>query len=310
VRTIPETGKRAFSCALVMGTIGVLIAPEVAHAHFVLSEPPAWMSQDSLGLPEKTGPCGDEYDDSGIATPTNIVTAYQQGQTITVTINETIFHPGHYRIALATNRGELPADPAVTVGVTVGTEASSPCGNAAIQSPPVFPVLADGVFVHTTPFTSPQSIQITLPSDVTCSKCTLQVIEFMGNHVLEHPNGCFYHHCADLSLEPGADGGVKAASDASSSPPAGDGGVKAASDASSAPPTGDGGKIVGSDAGSGSGGASGGTTGSKGTGSSSSSGCSLAAGRAASGVECLAGAVAVAMLAQRRRRRARATPGA
>jgi hypothetical protein len=290
MRTTPPTGKRAFACALVMGTIGVLVAPEVAQAHFVLSEPPAWMSQDSLGLPEKTGPCGDEYDDSGIATPTNIVTAYQQGQTITVTINETIFHPGHYRIALATNRGELPADPAVTVGVTVGTDASSPCGNAAIQNPPVFPVLADGVFVHATPFTSPQSIQITLPSDVTCSKCTLQVIEFMGNHTLENPNGCFYHHCADLSLEPAADAGVKAPSDASSAPPAADGGT-----------------IVGSDAGSSPSGTSGGTTGSKVAGSSSSSGCSLAAGRPASGLACLAGTFAVAMLAQRRRRLARAT---
>jgi len=69
------------------------------------------MSQDASGLPEKLAPCGDE----GGGTPTGTITAFQAGQTITVTVHEVVYHPGHYRIALSQNsRSELPAEPAVT----------------------------------------------------------------------------------------------------------------------------------------------------------------------------------------------------
>jgi hypothetical protein len=47
--------------------------------------------------------CGDE----GGGTATDSVTAFQSGQTITVTINGLIFHPGHYRIALAISESVL-----------------------------------------------------------------------------------------------------------------------------------------------------------------------------------------------------------
>ena len=183
--------RRIRACTLSVLALGVL-TPGESRAHFELQSPPSWMSQDSLGSPQKLGPCGDE----GGGTPTGIVTAYQSGQTVTVTINELIFHPGHYRIALSVNdRSELPAEPAVDAG------ANTPCGTAAIENPPVFPVLADDVFDHTAPFSGPQSIQITLPSNVTCTHCTLQIIEFMSNHPLNNPGGCFYHHCADISLQ-------------------------------------------------------------------------------------------------------------
>jgi hypothetical protein len=168
----------------------VMLVPTTSRAHFVLDAPACWMSQDGVGSPEKLGPCGDE----GGGTPTGTVTAFQSGQTITVTIDEKIFHPGHYRIALALNdRSELPAEPLVTVG-------STPCGSVPIQDPPVFPVLADGVFPHTQPFSAQQTTQVTLPANVTCTKCTLQVIEFMSDHGLNNPGGCFYHHCADISI--------------------------------------------------------------------------------------------------------------
>ena len=64
----------------------------------------------------------------------------------------------------------------------------------------MFPVLADGVFVHTTAFSAPQTTTVTLPTTLTCTKCTLQVIEFMSDHPLNVPGGCFYHHCADISI--------------------------------------------------------------------------------------------------------------
>jgi MYXO-CTERM domain-containing protein len=193
MRKTSSTGVRVGVAALFPALVAVIAAPRLAEAHFVLEDPPAWMSQDSLGLPQKLGPCGDELDGTDAATPTGSVTSVQEGQTITVTVHEVIFHPGHYRISLADDRSGLPAEPVVTAG-------STPCGSVPIESPPVFPVLADGVFLHTTAFTAPQSIQITLPAGVTCAHCTLQVIEFMGNHPLNVPGGCFYHHCADLAI--------------------------------------------------------------------------------------------------------------
>ncbi len=173
--------------ALLIGAAGVF-APAVAHAHFVLVTPDSWMSQDTLGLPEKLGPCGDE----GGGTATGKVTAFNPGQTISVTFNEVITHPGHYRVALAVNnRSELPAEPIVT------PTAGDPCGSAAIQNPATFPLLADNVLPHTQAFPGPQTFTVTLPTNVTCTKCTLQVLEFMSSH----PAPCFYHHCADISIQ-------------------------------------------------------------------------------------------------------------
>lgn len=199
--------------------ISCLLASASAHAHFALEAPPSWQSQDGLGSPQKAPPCGNE---SG-GTPTGTVTPFSPGQTITITIDEKIFHPGHYRVALAQNdRSELPAEPTVTPNTT-------DCGSVPIMDPPVYPVLADGLLVHTAPMSGPQSVQVTLPSNVTCTKCTLQVIEFMSDHALNVPGGCFYHHCADISIGAASgdagmprDGG--AATDAATANPAGDGG--------------------------------------------------------------------------------------
>lgn len=171
---------------LVTGYLGA--AP--ARAHFVLQSPAAAHEQGPLGDPQKAPPCGD----NGSAVATGALTAYQAGDVVTITIDETIFHPGHYRIALAMNDiSELPAEPIVTPNNT-------DCGTVPIMSPPVFPVLADGVFPHDAPFDQPQSIDITLP-DVSCDNCTLQVIQFMSNHGLNNPGGCFYHHCANISVQ-------------------------------------------------------------------------------------------------------------
>ncbi len=186
LRSTRRTELRSLSGALAVAAT-MLLAPTTADAHFTLKAPASWYSQDSSGSPQKMAPCGDE----GGGSPSGIVTAYQPGQKITVTIDESVvFHPGHYRIALATtSRSQLPGDPGVT------PDAMSACGSTPIMNPPVFPILADGVFVHTAPFTTPQSVQITLPN-ITCAHCTLQVIEFMSNHGAP----CFYHHCADISI--------------------------------------------------------------------------------------------------------------
>src|SRR5471032_213602 len=95
---------------------GILIAcalaamPAVAQAHFKLLEPASWIVEDArLGDPQKAAPCGGTNTDAG--TPSNIVNKAIGGQKVHVKVTETIYHPGHYRIALAVNgHDELPTD--------------------------------------------------------------------------------------------------------------------------------------------------------------------------------------------------------
>jgi hypothetical protein len=85
------------SALLAFALSATLLAPATTMAHFVLGSPASWRVQNALGNPQKLGPCGDE----GAAATTGAVTAFSPGETITITIDEVIFHPGHYRVALA-----------------------------------------------------------------------------------------------------------------------------------------------------------------------------------------------------------------
>lgn len=176
--------KRSLRPLLVFAAL--VFAPRAATAHFLLLSPESWIFEGEYGDPQHTSPCGDD----GSATPTGTITPFAPGETITITIDEKIYHPGHYRVALAVNRADLPAPPPVTA------DGFDDCGSVPIMDPPVFPVLADGVFMHSAPFSGPQSIQVTLPSDVTCTSCTLQLIEFTHNHGAP----CWEYHCADISI--------------------------------------------------------------------------------------------------------------
>lgn len=179
--------------ALTAGMMVAVAAPE-ARAHFVLQSPAAYSTQNSSGSPQKSAPCGQA--DGGAIVPTGAVTSYHSGDSVTVTIDERIYHPGHYRVALAADLVSLPADPIVT------PDSDSPCGTAQIQSASTQGVLVDNMLPHTAPFSGPQSFRVTLPAGLTCTNCTLQVIEFMSSHPLNDPGGCFYHHCAQLNIVP------------------------------------------------------------------------------------------------------------
>ena len=192
--------RRVLAAGLTMAFASTLVSLE-ADAHFRLASPANWVVQDPLGSPQKTGPCGNE----GPETPSNVTTAFRPGDTVTIQIDETIFHPGHYRVALAVNSpSELPPDPLVTAG-------ASQCGSAVIQQTPTFPVLADGVLQHTKAFPGPQSFQVKLPTNVTCTSCTLQIVEFMSDHAAP----CFYYHCANIAIQSAAADAGSDASDAS-----------------------------------------------------------------------------------------------
>jgi hypothetical protein len=174
--------------------VSLFALPRAAQAHFTLTAPPPASNSTDGGKGDP--PCGPT------AMPSNVVTPVMGGSKLTITLNETVFHPGFYRIALAIkSRTELPADNVVKDASGKVLPPAGP-GNAATadyQTTPVFPVLADNLFPHTTA-TTMLSGEITLPN-VNCDKCTLQVIEFMAQHGSNGPKaGYFYHHCADLKI--------------------------------------------------------------------------------------------------------------
>jgi MYXO-CTERM domain-containing protein len=196
---------------LALAALALVGLSSTAQAHFKLNTPAATMVQSADGTPQKAPPCG------GNGTATNAVTNYMPGSMITIKLNETVFHPGHYRVALAQNEGSLPAEPPVTAGQTA-------CGSTVINPNPTFPILGDGLLLHTSAFSGEQTMQVQLPAGMTCTNCVLQIIEFMSNHGLNNPGGCFYHHGAKVTISATApDAGPSNTPDAST--PGGDAGT-------------------------------------------------------------------------------------
>jgi hypothetical protein len=100
-------------------------------------------------------------------------------------------------VALARTVSQLPPDPVVT---TVQTERRARSQSAIIQSPPVAPILLDGIFAHTERPTQNFEAVIPIPN-ITCPSCVLQVIEFMADHPgIAVDGGHSYHHCATLNI--------------------------------------------------------------------------------------------------------------
>jgi hypothetical protein len=178
---------------------GLMIAvPAVIHAHFKLLEPASWLIEDNRGDPQKAGPCGGTNTDYG--KPSYIIGKAVGGQKLHLKVQETIYHPGHYRVALAVNSPtELPLDPDTT---TRESDRGPWSVSAVIQNPAKIPVLADGLFVHATRPTGamePWEADVQLPN-INCRKCTLQVVQFMADHGFNNPGGYSYHHCANLQI--------------------------------------------------------------------------------------------------------------
>lgn len=176
-------------------------APVFADGHFKLLEPASRIVEDQRGDPQKAAPCGGA---TGV-TPTMTGTVSQAvgGSKLHIKVQETIYHPGFYRVALAVKSlDELPPDP---VPVTRQTEKGAFSVSGAIQSNPQMPVLADGLFSHRDnrpaagTLLPPAETDVTLPN-INCEKCTLQVIQFMEAHGLNKDGDYTYHHCADIKI--------------------------------------------------------------------------------------------------------------
>ena len=175
----------------------MLLAPAAASAHFQLLAPASALVENQLGDPQKMAPCGGVTGNLGA--PTHAVTAVRGGDMLHVKVSETVFHPGHYRIALAVlDRKELPADPMV---MTRQADNGATLSVSAEVAPARPPILADGLFAHTerqqTPI--PWETDVRLPN-IDCDSCTLQVIQFMAEHGLNKDGDFSYHHCATLKI--------------------------------------------------------------------------------------------------------------
>lgn len=184
-------------------------------AHIKLTSPGSFQITDALGNPQKSAPCG------GAGTASGIVTTVEAGAQLTVTWSETILHPGHFRIGVATDQAHfVTPTPVLDNG---GTN----CASAPIETTPAYPTLVDGLFVHTTAApNNSYSTTITVPM-MSCDNCTLQLMQFMASHAPP----CFYYQCATLKIVmPDAGVGDAGTDDAGSDAGAG---VDAGSDAGS-----------------------------------------------------------------------------
>lgn len=197
---------------LAFGAVG-LLTPSTANAHFKINAPASWMSQDSIGGPQKNGPCAavpNTVLGDSTGTPTNAVTVLESGQMVPVSVTVTVAHPGWFRIALVEGASSTQtlmtlSDPKAQTGTN--------CTPAIMKNPvwsPTQLVIADGLpagSTASTQQTGTQTFQVTIPKSASCTSarpCTLQVIMVMTDHPA---SDCYYHHCADVSTGAAADAG-------------------------------------------------------------------------------------------------------
>jgi hypothetical protein len=177
-------------------TLGLTTIPTLSQAHFRLLSPASWIVENQLGDPQKGAPCGGTNADFG--KPTYAVTDVRGGSQLHIKVQETVYHPGHYRVALAVNSPtSLPLDPkAQTMTNDKGTVMSV---SGDIMTPVSPPVLADGLFQHSAKTDQPFETDVMLPN-INCKACTLQVMQFMEQHPVNNPGQFSYHHCAILHI--------------------------------------------------------------------------------------------------------------
>src|ERR1700760_1816454 len=191
--------------------VGLMALPLAVLAHFKLLEPAEWVKTSDLGDPQKAGPCGlPDTNGDNAKLLTGASTKVTGGSKLHLKIQETVYHSGHYRVALAVNsRNELPPDP---ITFEKYTDRGVYSVWAAIQRPPQIPVIAEGLFqCYPKPgepssallktAMAPWETDVELPN-ISCAKCTLQVIQFMADHGYNQPGGYSYIPFPILQLTP------------------------------------------------------------------------------------------------------------
>ncbi len=174
----------------------LLLSAATAQAHFYLEAPADWIEQDEMGDPQKIAPCGGTNAEAGVRT--GAVTDVTGGSMLRVAVLETVFHPGHFRVALARRINWLPDDP---VAVMKDPDRGPRSDHAEFDPVAKPPILADGLWdsdVKREPATFATEVRI---PNIDCEGCYLQVIQFMENHPGVREGDFSYHHCAILNIK-------------------------------------------------------------------------------------------------------------
>ena len=153
-----------------------LVPASSASAHLRVTSPVA--RHESL----KQGPCGAGADDAR----GSVIHTFMPGQTITVTWDEFVDHPGHYRISFDADGQDDFVDPAGFDDVS---------GGAAVLLDGIADRAGGGEYTQ----------RVTLP-DVECDNCTLQVIQVMSDKPPYGDGNDLYYQCLDLVLSRSAVG--------------------------------------------------------------------------------------------------------
>lgn len=141
-----------------------LTSSAFAHARWKLGSTVTPPRTNATGL--KTGPCGG-------AARTTTPRAFMPGQTITVEWEETINHPGYYRVAFS-EKDDAGFDNNILAPMVVDNQDT--------------PVVAGQEHQFTT--------TVTLPTTL-CTGCTLQLIQYMT----ENPQTpSLYYSCSDIQI--------------------------------------------------------------------------------------------------------------
>ncbi len=130
----------------------------------------------------KAGPCGEAN-----SRRSENICEFQPGATIVVTWNETVEHPGHFRISFDDDGDDDFADPA-------GFDDTS--GGPAVLVDDIADRVVQGG-------DRGYSREVPLP-DMECDNCTLQVIQVMSDKPPYGDGNDIYYQCADLVLSSAA----------------------------------------------------------------------------------------------------------
>ena len=177
-----------------------------ASAHISLEEGGTHLSRYGDGE-LKDGPCGR----TGGARGTNVYT-YEPGQTISITVVETITHPSYFRIAFDDNGDDGFREPATIMPIDPNRRCPSGpgdhCGMSDFYNTPAVLPGMDNVDPHLAGRNGARyTWSVTLP-DVECTNCTLQILQVMEDDLFHGPYDPtpgvgiedIYHQCIDLVL--------------------------------------------------------------------------------------------------------------
>jgi MYXO-CTERM domain-containing protein len=170
--------------SIAASTALVLVSAHAA-AHVRLVTPtPRHPTPDREDDTIKTAPCGVANDER--TTDETRITVYEPGETITVEFNETIDHPGFYRVSFDDD-GQDAFD--------------APMSRSEVMATPALPVLLDDIEDHGP---GGYSVEVTLPN-VECENCTLQVIQVMSSGQSWGADDIYYT-CADIAIRASSTG--------------------------------------------------------------------------------------------------------